>query len=226
MNYREVISELERMGTAQNVKVYKRHGAGDNVYGVSFANLNKLQKKIGRDQELAESLWDSGNVDARSLALMIADPDILSEATVERWVRDNEYYVIADLLASLVAKTGFAEKKFDRWSKAKAEYVRQAGYSLLASLLKDGHELSDSKCRAALERIEEQIQRSPNRAKHAMNMALIAIGTYRPELSEEAKNVSLRIGKVEVDHGETSCKTPDAVSYIDKALKRRSRKSA
>ncbi len=30
-----------------------------------------------------------------------------------------------------------------------------------------------------------------------------------------------RIGKVDVDHGQTSCKTPDAVPYIEKAAKRK-----
>lgn len=46
MNYQQVMRELKALGTAQNVKVYQRHGAGDNLFGVSFANLYKLQKKI------------------------------------------------------------------------------------------------------------------------------------------------------------------------------------
>jgi hypothetical protein len=32
-----------------------------------------------------------------------------------------------------------------------------------------------------------------------------------------------RIGKVEVDHGETGCKTPDAIPYIKKAAARKKR---
>ncbi len=45
MNYKATMSELKRMGTAQNVKIYKPHGAGDKLYGVSFANLNILKRK-------------------------------------------------------------------------------------------------------------------------------------------------------------------------------------
>jgi hypothetical protein len=52
-------------------------------------------------------------------------------------------------------------------------------------------------------------------------MALIAIGIYRPALTKDAVATAKRIGKVAVDHGETSCKTPDAIPYIERALKRK-----
>ena len=70
----EVMSELESMGTAQNRKVYPRHGARFPMFGVSFANLGKLQKRIRRDHELAEQLWETGNHDAQMLACRIAAP--------------------------------------------------------------------------------------------------------------------------------------------------------
>ena len=101
------------------------------------------------------------------------------------------------------------------------EFVRQSGFSTLASALKEGVELSRDDCRDILSRIESEIHNSPNRARQAMNNALIAIGVFQPELSEDAVAAATRIGRVEVDHGDTSCKTPDAVSYIYKALKRR-----
>ena len=66
MEYEDVIRELESLGTAQNRKIYKRHGAGDRLFGVSFANLNKLKKKIKTDHDLANQLWASGNVDAQN----------------------------------------------------------------------------------------------------------------------------------------------------------------
>jgi hypothetical protein len=41
MNLQQVMDTLRKMGTAQNVKLYKRHGAGGNLFRVSFANLNQ-----------------------------------------------------------------------------------------------------------------------------------------------------------------------------------------
>ena len=220
IDYSAIMNDLEKMGTAQNIKIYNRHGAGDNLFGVSFANLNILKKRIKIDHNLALRLWKSGNADARCLAIMIADPTAMTPAEAETWVNDITYYLLSDLLAGLIAKTAFAPKKMDIWMKSKKEFVRQCGYNLLAALLRDTVDMSDEKCRAYLRTIEKDIQNSPNRARHAMNMGLIAIGIYKRNLTDEAMATADRIGKVSVDHGETSCKTPDAIPYIKNALKR------
>ena len=46
---KKVLQQLKALGTAQNRKVYARHGAGENLYGVSYANLGKLHKQIKVD---------------------------------------------------------------------------------------------------------------------------------------------------------------------------------
>ena len=46
MNINDVMAELENLGTAQNRKVYQRHGASEPLFGVSFANLDAMAKKI------------------------------------------------------------------------------------------------------------------------------------------------------------------------------------
>ena len=69
--------------------------------------------------------------------------------------------------------------------------------------------------------IEARIHSSPNRVRDAMNMALISIGLLGGTLREQAMAAAKRIGEVEVDHGETGCKTPDAVEYIRRAEARR-----
>jgi hypothetical protein len=59
-----------------------------------------------------------------------------------------------------------------------------------------------------------------NRVKDAMNMALIAIGIHREALRKHALAVSRNIGKIEVNHGQTGCRTPMAEDYILKAVAR------
>jgi len=83
--------------------------------------------------------------------------------------------------------------------------------------------ISDTDAEQILETIEKEIHRSANWARYAMNGALIAIGIYKPALRAKAIAAAKRIGRVEVDHGETNCKTPDAAPYIEKALKRKRR---
>jgi 3-methyladenine DNA glycosylase AlkD len=217
MSYKEIMAELKAMGTAQNVKIYRRHGAVGELYGVSFANLGSLKKKIKVDHALAEQLWKSGNHDARTLATMIADPARFTVAAANTWVKELNSHVLADLLAGLLAKSPAAKSRLAQWTKAPDEIVRQFGYALLAAMLRDNADLSDSECAGFMATIEKEIHGSPNWARHSMNMALAAIGIYKPALRVKALETAARIGKVEVDHGETSCKTPDAADYIKKA---------
>lgn len=224
MNLKEVMSALKNYGTEQNRKIYKKHGVKTELYGVSFANLSILKKKIKVEHELAQELWTTNNMDARTLAIMIADPNRLTSKEIDNWIKEVDYHLLADMIAGLVSKTSFAKKIYGKWIQSKKEYYKQAGYTIISYLLKDTDSMTVSECKSILKSIEKEIHQSPNRAKHSMNMTLIAIGIYKTELTDIAKKTAEKIGKIEVDHGETSCKTPDAIQYIEKALKRTKKK--
>jgi 3-methyladenine DNA glycosylase AlkD len=217
----EMMKELMVWTSAQNVKVYRKHGAGDDLYGVSFTDLRKLARRIRTDHVLALELWESGNVDARLLAAMIADPAELTPAIIDQWLEAVDYYMISDELAELISRSPIALEVMTRLMTSTREYHRACGYTALASALKNGVDVPDQDCRGYLFIIEEEIHTSPNRARHSMNNAVIAIGIYKPALTEEAMAAASRIGKVVVDHGDTACKTPDAFTYIEKNLARR-----
>ena len=75
-----------------------------------------------------------------------------------------------------------------------------------------------------IEKIETGIHRAPNRVRHCMNNALIALGLFSPAQQKRALQAARRIGRVEVDHGQTGCKTPDAADYIRRTVARRGQK--
>ncbi len=217
MTVTETLKTLESLGNAQNRKVYARHGAPDNQYGVSFANLQKLQKRIRVDQALALGLWKSGNSDARILATMIADPSKMTETILDGWVGAVRYYVLADAVASLAIRTKFARGLAERWIREPDEFVAQAGWSMVARLAMQDKTVPEAYFGKFLPRITRTIHRSENRARYAMNNALIAIGSRSDTLEREALAAARAVGHVEVDHGETGCKTPDAIPYIKKS---------
>lgn len=223
MNQTEVLRELEACGTEQNRKIYRRHGIGENMYGVSFANLGKLKKKIKVDHELAQQLWATGNHDARALATMIADPAQLNGKLLEAWAKDLSNYVITDLFSGLVSQTPLARQKMEQWMKSKNEWIGQAGWNLLGRLAMNDQDRPDEFFENYLGVIEREIHRRQNRVKHAMNGVVIAIGIRNRKLERKALAAAKRIGKVEVDHGETDCQTPDAAEYIRKAVARKRR---
>lgn len=220
MGFREVMKELESAGTAQNRKVYARHGVGPKVFGVSYAHFGKLAKRIRQDHALAEQLWASGNHDARVLATMVADPTALADRTVEGWAKDLDNYVLTDALSGLVARSPLARKKMEKWIRSRKEWIGSAGWNLLGSLASRS-DLDDRFFVPYLETIEKQVEGSKNRVRHAMNMTLICIGARSAALEKRVIAAVKRIGKIEVDHGVTGCKTPEPLGYIKKVRSRK-----
>jgi len=219
MQLDEALAELQSYGTAQNRKIYVRHGAlADKVFGVSFANLNMMAKRIKRDHRLAERLWRDGNYDARNLAGKIADPSKMDAAELNEWARAVDNYLHGGTLGDLAARSPNAKQIINAWTAADKEFIKHAGYCALGALLKnDSDALADAETRRFLDAIEAEIHTSPNWARYGMNWALIAIGTYKATLTDYAVKLAERIGAVQVDHGQTNCKTPAAAPYIQKA---------
>ena len=218
MNSNEVQRALEAAGTAQNRKVYARHGVREPMFGVSYATQRKLAKRLGTDDLLAVELWASGNHDARILATTIADPAATKRSRVEVWMKDLDNYVLTDALALLVAKSPDAPALRKKLIRVKGEWTSTLGWSMVAQACVRDMPVIEDELEDYLGIIEGEIHQRPNRTRYAMNVALIAIGCRGGELSKRAIAVAKRIGKVEVDHGETGCKTPDAAPYIERTL--------
>lgn len=223
MEFEDVMKDLKKLGTAQNRKIYKRHGSGDNLFGVSFANLRKMGKRIKTNHSLARELWKSKNTDAMTLATMIADPRKMKKAELEKWVGDIDYYVLADeFVKSLVFKSPYAEELMLKWIDSKGEYAGRAGWTLLALMAMDKEfDYTNSYFKDYLKRIKRDIHGSKNRTKQAMNSTLISIGIRNQGLKDFSLKIADEIGKVEVDVGETYCKIPNARQYIEKTWERK-----
>ncbi|XXU12087.1 DNA alkylation repair protein [Sorangium sp. So ce854] len=215
MDLAEVMSELERLGTEQNRRVYRRHGATDPLFGVSFAHMNALTKRIKRDHELAEALWATGNSDARTLAATIADPGRFTREALDAWLDGLRSPLLVDLLVKHVAlKTPFARDAMERWTASDDEWIGRAGWTLLGALAAEDPSLPDSVLEERLSAIEASIHGAKNRTREAMNSALISIGARNEPLRGRALTAARRVGKVEIDLGDTGYRTPDATAHI------------
>ena len=218
MTKTNAMKELEANGSAQARKLYGRAGVTIDMFGVSYAVLGKMKRKIKVDQTLAQQLWATANHDARVLATMIADPDTISASTLDAWAKDLDSRGLAGALSNVAAEARTARKQMEKWTAAKGEMIGCAGWHTLASMARQDNVLSDAYFEKYLEEIEANIHASKNWVKHAMNNALICIGVRNRNLERKATAAARRIGEVEVDHGETSCKTPSAIAYIKKTV--------
>ncbi|PEE20504.1 DNA alkylation repair protein [Bacillus toyonensis] len=216
----EVMQQLEKYGTEQNRKTYKNHGAKEPLFGVSFANLKLLKKKIKKDHDLAISLWETKNMDAMTLATYILEPKNVTSEQLNSWIRDVDYYCLMDVLMTAICTSPIAIERMDEWTKSDDEWIGRAGWSLLANIAIKNKKLDYNFFMPYLEEIKVHIHNEKNRKREAMNSALIAIGIRNEALEQQAIEIAREIGKVKIDHGATSCKTPDAEPYIKKARER------
>jgi 3-methyladenine DNA glycosylase AlkD len=221
----DLMARLESLGTDQNRKVYRRHGAGDNLFGVSYTGLKALKKEIKVNHPLALELWATGNHDARILAMMIADPRLADEALLGEWARDLGNYMVADALSAYASQTALARPLMERWTASSEEWIGTVGWNLLAHLALHDRSLPDAYFEPYLVTIERDIHSRKNRVRYAMNNALIAIGIRGDSLRGRALAAAGKIGEVIVDHGQTACQTPDAAAYIHKTYERQQQRA-
>jgi len=225
MNLKQTMAALKKAGTAQNRKVYANHGVTGEQFGVSFAELKKLKTSIRTDHALAAGLWASGNHDARVLACMIADSEAFAARDLDAWCRDLDSYVLTDAFSSLVAKSPHRDRKFAAWKDRRGEWPAAAAWGVFCALAMHEDDRPDSFFMEHLKTIEAEIHERPNRVRHIMNQAVICIGIRNAALKRKAVAAARRIGRVEVDHGVTSCKTPDPVVSIEKTLAHRAKRT-
>lgn len=220
-----VMATLEAEGTAQNRKVYARHGACEPLFGVSHGALGKLERAIKTDHELGLALWETGNHDARMLAAKVVDPAEFGAKLADRWAREAVCYQTAGAVADVIAESPVARSRSDVWRDRKGEWVASAGWGVVARTCEDEDLWSIADLRALVRQIEDEIHDRPNRVRHEMTMALICIALRNAALQRLAISAARRIGPVDVDHGETSCTTPDAVDYIERTVGYRQRRA-
>lgn len=220
MSLQDTMTALEKAGSAQTRKTYARHGAPEPMFGVSFATLKTLYNRIKVDQELAEALWSTGNFDARNLAVKIADPASISARELDRWAATPTARMCVSYVGYLAAESPHGRAKVEKWLAAKDDMMRAAGWNLVGALAMIDESIADAWFAERLAEIEQSIHAAPNAHRYLMNSALINIGCRNAALRKAAAAAAKRLGTIDVDHGNTDCKTPDALEYIEKCWTR------
>jgi 3-methyladenine DNA glycosylase AlkD len=165
-----------------------------NTYGVPIPTLRKMAKEIGKNHRLAQKLWSSGPRDARILASMIENPEEVSVEQMERWVRDFDSWDVCDQCCSnLFDKTQFAYQKAVEWSIRDEEFVKRAGFVLMACLAVHDKKAKDEALLRFLPIIKGGATDDRNFVKKAVNWALRQIGKRNPILNQKAVETATEI---------------------------------
>ena len=184
----EILNELRALADPSAVAGMARFGIRSRVVlGVSVPSQRALAKRIGRNQQLAEALWRTGIMEARTLASLIGEPAAVTEALMESWVSDFDSWAVCDACCcDLFDKTRFAWRKAIQWSRRDDEYGKRAGYVLMAALAVHDKQAPDEKFLRLLPHIRRGASDGRNFVKKAVNWALRQIGKRNRKLNRAA----------------------------------------
>jgi 3-methyladenine DNA glycosylase AlkD len=199
MRYRKIIELLKSLSDPKAVEGMARFGINPKgTLGVSIPNLRKIAKAVGKDHEMASQLWKSGIHEARLLAGFIDDPALVTLEQMEKWVSDFDSWDICDQVCSnLFGKTPFAYKKAIEWAGRQKEFVKRAGFVLIAALAVHDKTAGENSFEKFLSVIKREASDERNFVKKAVNWALRQIGKRNACLNGLAVKTASEIQKLQ-----------------------------
>jgi len=218
---KSILAELKSKGKETTRRTYARHGVPEGrMFGVSIADLKVIAKSIKGEQQLALDLFETGNLDAMYLAGMVANGRLMTKTQVQTWAKGaGELQMIAEYTVPWIAvESPHARELAMKWIDSKDEHIASCGwctYAGIAATTAD-QDLDLAEIEELLDRVVRKIGGSQNRVRYTMNGFVIAVGVYVSPLSAQAKAAAKQIGEVSVDMGDTACKVPLAMDYIQK----------
>ena len=194
----EILDILRSQANPDNVAGMARFGINPhNTLGVSIPKLRELARQQGKNHGLALELWQTGIHEARLLASMVDDKRLVDEAQMEAWVQDFDSWDICDQVCSnLFDRTPFAYDKAREWSARSEEFVKRAGFVLMASLAVHDKKAANSAFEPFFPIILREACDERNFVKKAVNWALRGLGKRNRSLNEIAVRNALEIQKL------------------------------
>jgi len=199
MQYNDILKKLKALSNPKAVEGMARFGINpENTYGVSIPDLRKISKEAGKNHTLAQKLWSSGIHEARILASMIDEPTTVSEEQMERWVKDFDSWDVCDQCCmNLFEKTKFAYQKCVEWSSNKQEFVKRAGFVLMACLAVSDKKVIDEQFVNFFPIIKSESVDNRNFVKKGVNWALRQIGKRNRNLNKMAIRTAKEIQEID-----------------------------
>jgi 3-methyladenine DNA glycosylase AlkD len=185
---KEILAEMRTLANPAARESMARFGIqAENVIGLSVPQIRLIARRTSRSQPVAEQLWDTGIHDARILASLVADPNVISPETMDKWAQETDSWDICDACCgNLFDRTPHAWRKIRQWAPDEREFVRRAAFATLATIAVHDKKAPDHLFMTALPLIEKYAFDDRNFARKGLNWALRNIGKRNPVLRKAA----------------------------------------
>lgn len=219
MTVKEILSKLKALGNEKVRALNYRSGADDNQFGVKLGDIRTIAKTIKTDHPLAMELWETGNLDAQLLAVLIMNIKVLSSNDVDKLVRSIKFVQLADWVNSYIVKEHPDKEKLrEKWMQSKDPMSARAGWSLTTGRVARSPEGLDIP--ALLDRIESEMPDAAPEIQWTMNSTLAQIGISFPTHRKRAIAIGEKLGIYRDYPVSKGCTSPFAPIWINEMVKR------
>ncbi len=220
----QTLSEIEEIlksyDGGKHVCRWKKYG--DVVwdsYGLTFAELKKIAKKIPADRALALQLRRRKNYDMKVLSFLIDDPQKIPVEETRRTITNANLWPLHKMyLQAIFIKLPYAMELASLCRSSSISLERRYGYCYLSYIAKN-KKIPDEYFIPIVNIIEAKLQLEDNYVKDAMNTVLYAIGSRSEKLRVYVLNAAKNIGVVKVDYGASNARPIDVVMLLEKKEK-------
>jgi 3-methyladenine DNA glycosylase AlkD len=219
VNPEDVLSQLEALGDERVRAQNRRHGAGDDQFGVRLGDIRKVARSIKADHALGLALWATGNLDARLVAILGFKPEKLTVDELDGMVRSARLAQVADWLnAYVVRKHPGKEALRRKWMVDPDPWAARAGWDLTSERIGRSPEGLDLP--ALLDRIEAEMGTADPAAQWTMNFCLAGIGIHFLEYRQRAIAIGEALGVYRDYPVSKGCTSPFAPIWIQEMVRR------
>jgi 3-methyladenine DNA glycosylase AlkD len=219
MTLEDALEQLKALGNETVRARNKKHGAGENQFGVQLGDVRKVAAKIKTNDRLALALWETGNIDARLLAILLIKPKKLSRDEMDRMVRSANFVQLADWLNSYVVKNHPDKESLRQtWMEDDDRWAARAGWNLTSERIAKNPEGLDLP--AILERIESEMANAAPEVQWTMNSCLAGIGIHFPKHRKRAIAIGEKLGIYRDYPVSKGCTSPFAPIWINEMVRR------
>lgn len=221
MTVKQILAELKSLGDERVRALNIKRGGGENQFGVKLGDIRKIADRLKSNHELALELWDTGNTEAKMLAMLLMKPAKLSVAELDRLVRGADSPQLADWMnAYIVRKHKDKESLRRKWVDDKNPWAARAGWDLTAERIGKSPEGLDIP--GILDRIESEMAEAPSPVQWTMNNSLAGIGIHFPKHRKRAIAIGEKLGIYRDYPVPKGCTSPFAPIWINEIVRRKS----
>lgn len=191
----KILRVLKSHSSEESRKGMARYGINiEKAFGTGIPLLRGIAKLCGKNHELALLLWETGYHEARILATMIDNPKEVTEKQMEEWVMDfNSWDICDQCIMNLFEDMPLAWKKINEWCNRDEEFVKRAGFVLIARLGVSDKKAKDDSFLQFFPLIYKHADDKRPMVKKAVNWALRQIGKRNKTLNKKAIELAEKI---------------------------------